>query len=129
MNDILSQIYPALSDWKIGYGEYCDEVETAISKLLNGESVSLRHCFNCGSPYMLEKHHIAGKSRSDVTVTLCRPCHETVTNFQRQRDLLLAGKDMMTVSLYGIVDILNLNRIRNHTLIIAIEKAILRAII
>ena len=41
-------------------------------------------CFFNENPLIIEKHHVAGRKNSDLTISVCPNCHRELSNRQRE---------------------------------------------
>ncbi len=49
------------------------------------QQLALRCCVVCGQSSCLEQHHIAGRANLSDTITLCKTCHDEVTNIYQPK--------------------------------------------
>lgn len=56
-----------------------------------------RYCVTCGgNSYGLEEHHVAGRANYPDEVTLCKPCHEQITNIYQAKWIQLTTKPLQS---------------------------------
>ena len=75
------------------------------------QQVAARYCVVCGrSDIPLEQHHIAGKANLPDTLTLCRTCHDELTNIYQPKWIPWADseRDPLECYLLGWSDIFHL---------------------
>jgi hypothetical protein len=49
------------------------------------QQLAARYCVVCGQSSSLEQHHIAGRANLSDTITLCRTCHDEMTNIYQPK--------------------------------------------
>lgn len=82
------------------------------------QQVAARYCVVCGQSSSLEQHHIAGKANLPDTLTLCRTCHDELTNIYQAKWIPWADAERHPLECYflGLSDIFHLlwQRTRNR---------------
>jgi len=75
------------------------------------QQLTATHCIVCGrSGVPLEQHHIAGKANLPDTITLCKTCHDEVTNIYQAKWIPWADAESDSLECYflGLSDIFHL---------------------
>jgi len=81
---ILSKIFDSVNKAKeILDREYQDALEWITDITKNPNRPKRNECEICNSNKKLEQHHVRGKKHGNETITVCRDCHEILTNKQR----------------------------------------------
>jgi hypothetical protein len=69
-----------------------------------------RYCVVCGQSGSLEQHHMAGRANLPDTITLCKTCHDEVTNIYQAKWIPWADAERNPLECYflGWSDIFHL---------------------
>lgn len=93
-----------------------DELRKEVRKQFRLERMGSNHphCGACGEgdDRCLEAHHVAGRSRDDATVIICRNCHRKVSDDQKDHPAFNPDADVLLDRvghfLLGLADMLRL---------------------
>lgn len=92
------------------------ELKKEVRKQFRLERLGSNHprCGVCGEgdDRCLEAHHVAGRSRDEATVTICRNCHRKVSDDQKDHPVFNSDADQLLDRighfLLGLADMLRL---------------------
>ena len=84
---ISTEIYDSINKAKeIMDSEYEDALKWITDIIENSQRSKQKECEICNSNKKLEQHHIRGRKHGNETITVCKECHETLTENQRLWD-------------------------------------------
>jgi hypothetical protein len=66
----------------------------------------------CDNPLALELHHVAGRAFDDAQVPVCRNCHRTLSDWQKDHPASIGGRpnelERIGHALFGLADMFEL---------------------
>lgn len=116
----------AICSFKDHRAKEADAIEEWMNQLTEQdekEAITMKdQCEICDSKEKIELHHIAGRKHDYRTVTVCRNCHDELSDEQKQWDGRWWQKDQPTplreaFFLLGLKDILRLKAKKVHNTI------------
>lgn len=126
MLDLSIPVSQAVCSLKDDLEREAQAIEEWMNQLTNQSEKEAKamnnHCEICGSKENLELHHIAGRKHDYKTITVCRNCHNELSEQQKQWDSRWWQKDQTELVrevffLLGLRDILRLKARKTHNTI------------
>jgi hypothetical protein len=107
-----SKIYDSIHKAKETMDSGCEDASNWITDIIENPNRPKRNeCEICGSNVRLELHHVRGCKHGNETITVCKKCHEYLTNKQRLWDWLWLDPNVENKYVFlkrGLIDICEL---------------------